>query len=73
MRPLASSAGPWSHMPVQDVVATLTRPSSDTLPGCSHSLSHSACISAWLPSMRSVMLSENRMRYSPAGRVCRKL
>jgi hypothetical protein len=40
VRPLTSSAGPWSHMPVHDVVSTLTRPSSETLPGSSHSLSH---------------------------------
>ncbi len=62
-RPLTSSAGPWSHMPVQEVVAMLTSPSSETLPGCSHNCWHICSISAWLPSMRSVMLSENSTRY----------
>ena len=37
-RPLTSIAGPWSQSPVPDVVVTLTRPSSETLPGSIHSL-----------------------------------
>ena len=61
-RPLTSIAGPWSHRPVQDVVVTLTSPSSDSLPGSIHSLRHRASSNSALPSMRSVMLSENSTR-----------
>ena len=61
-RPLTRSAGPWSHMPVQEVVSTLTRPSSESLPRSIHSLLHRRSSSSPLPSMRSVMLSEKRTR-----------
>jgi len=71
-RPFASSAGPWSHMPVQEVRPTLTRPSSETLPGSTHSRWHIASISRSLPAMRSVMLSEKSTRYSPRGSTARK-
>ncbi len=71
-RLLTSSAGPWSHMPVQAVLPTLTRPSSDTLPRSTHRLLHRRSISGRLPSMRSVMLSENSTRYLPRGSVYKK-
>ena len=62
----------WSHIPVHEVRPTLTSPSSETLPGSTHS--------RWLisrrrscdPRMRSVTLSENSTRYSPQGSVDRK-
>jgi len=58
---------------VQDVVSTLTSPSSETRPGSSQSFWHIACISSTLPSMRSVMLSLHSTRYCPSGRVWKKL
>ena len=61
-RPLTSSAGPWSHIPVHDVRPTLTSPSSDTLPGSTQSRWHIASIRRSLPAIRSVMLSENSTR-----------
>ena len=61
-RPFTSSAGPWSHMPVHEVRAMLTSPSSDTLPGSAHSRWHIASSRRSLPAMRSVMLSENSTR-----------
>ena len=61
-RPFTSNAGPWSHMPVQDVRPMLTSPSSETLPGSTQSRWQSASIRRSLPAMRSVMLSEKRIR-----------
>ena len=60
-------------MPVQEVVFTLTRPSSETRPGSSQSFLHIASISSPLPSMRSVMLSDQSTQYLPRGRVWKKL
>ena len=49
-------------MPVQEVVSTSTRPSSEALPGSSHSRVQMRSSSGKLPAMRSVMLSENSTR-----------
>jgi hypothetical protein len=59
---LTSSAGPWSHRPVHEVVSTLTRPSARTRPGATPRRRHRSAISASLPSRRSVMLSLNSTR-----------
>ena len=61
-QPLTRSAGPWSHMPVHEVVSTDTRPSSEVLPRSTHSSSHSRASIGSEPAMRSVMLSEKRTR-----------
>ena len=61
-RLLTSSAGPWSPMPMHDVVPTLTNPSSETLPASTQRLRHMRSISAALPCMRSMMLSAKSTR-----------
>ncbi len=66
-RLLTSIAGPWSHIPVQDVVSMLTRPSSEVLPRSTQSAPHMCSRSSMLPSIRSVMLSLNSTRYRPRG------
>ena len=50
-RPFTSMPGPWSHSPVQDVVATLSSPSSLIRPGSTHSSRHNWASSASLPCM----------------------
>ncbi|EXI75906.1 MAG: hypothetical protein AW07_00834 [Candidatus Accumulibacter sp. SK-11] len=60
--PLTSSAGPWSHMPVHEVVSTLSSPSSESFPRSTQSRLQRRSISSTLPSMRSVTLSEKRTR-----------
>jgi hypothetical protein len=70
--PFTSAAGPWSHMPVQEVTSTVTRPSARGSPGRTPSASQSSVISAALPSMRSVMLSLIRISKRPRGVRCRK-
>ena len=61
-RLLTSIAGPWSHIPVQEVRSTLTAPSAETWPRRSFRRLSMWSNSAALPSIRSVMLSENRTR-----------
>jgi hypothetical protein len=58
-QPLTSIAGPWSGIPVQEVLSMLTRPSARVSPGVAPSLSQSCAMSASFPSMRSTMLSLN--------------
>ena len=68
-------ANPWGvpadfHAPKPtEVVATLTRPSSETRPGSNQSFWHISFISSRLASIRSVMLSLHRTRYFPMGSV----
>ena len=61
-RLLTRSAGPSSHIPVQEVRSTLTAPSVETSPRCSLRRFSMCSNNVRLPSMRSVMLSENRIR-----------
>ena len=59
------AAGPWSHMPVQEVKCTLALPSSRVSPSFTPSRSQRRRAKARLPAIWSVMLSLRWKTYSP--------
>ena len=60
--PFTRIDGPWSPMPMQEVLSTLTSPSSESLPGSIHSLSQRRRINAGASSISSTILWANSTR-----------